>query len=173
MKPRWWALILLTFAWRSAVFAGASEYEVKAAYVFNFAKFIEWPKAEASDSLSICVYGKDPFGGFLDQTVRGKLAHGLPIVVRRLRAGDESWDRCQVLFFGGGAQTESMLARLQGRSILTVGESDRFAESGGMIGLYVDQGRVHFDINLTAVGAARLQASSRLIEIGRVVGPKK
>jgi hypothetical protein len=173
MTLRRWALALPSLAFCSTLYAGTSEYEVKAAYVYNFAKFIDWPKTESPDSLAICVYGKDPFGGFLDQTVRGKLAHGLPIVVRRLRAGDESWDGCQVLFFGAGTRIEPALARLQGHSILTVGESDNFAGSGGMIGLVVDQGRVRFDINLAAVGAARLQASSRLIEIGRVVGPRK
>ena len=153
--------------------ASTPEYAVKAAYLYNFAKFTEWPNIEPPGSLTVCIYGKDPFGGFLDEAVRGKQAHGLPVLIRRLRSGDESLDGCQILFVSSSARIESILSLLQGRSILTVGESIGFSERGGMIGLVMDHGGVRFDINLAAVAAARLQVSSRLIEIGRVVGPKK
>ena len=166
-------MALLVIGWCGTLIAGTPEYAVKAAYLFNFAKFTEWPDGVQPGSLTVCVYGKDPFGGFLDEAVQGKQAHGLPVLIRRLPAGDAPFDGCQVLFFGGTARIESALSRLQGKSILTVGESDGFSERGGMIGLAVDQGTVHFDLNLTAIAAARLQVSSRLIEIGRVVGSRK
>ena len=173
MTARTTVLAVLAIAWCGTLAAGTPEYAVKAAYLYNFAKFTEWPNTEQPGSLTVCLYGKDPFGGFLDEAVRGKQAHGLPVLIRRLPAGDEHLDGCQVLFFSSTARIESALSRLQGRSILTVGESDDFSERGGMIGLVVDHGSVRFDINLAAIAAARLQMSSRLIEIGRVVGSRK
>ena len=166
-------LIVLVIISYGTLTAGAPEYAVKAAYLYNFAKFTEWPNTEQPAGLTVCVYGKDPFGGFLDEAVRGKQAHGLPVLIRRLPAGDEHMDGCQVLFLSGTARIESALKRLQGQSILTVGDSDGFSELGGMIAQIMDHGSVRFDINLAAIAAARLQISSRLIEIGRVVGSKK
>jgi hypothetical protein len=175
MSSRALLLALLGVTFGATLIGGSSEYEVKAAYVYNFAKFVEWPSSESLGDVTICVYGKDPFGGFLEQAVRGKLAHGRPLVIRRLPIGDQSWDGCQVLFLGlkNGPRIEPILRQLQGRSILTIGELDGFAEGGGMLGLRFDSGNVRFDINLAAIAAARLQASSRLIELGRVVGPRK
>src|SRR5690242_18309405 len=111
------------------LYAGTSEYEMKAAYLYNFVKFVEWPRVEVSENLAICIYGKDPFGGFLDEAVHGKLAHGLPIVIRRLRTESDSITGCHVLFISGNSvgRIEQALGRVQGRSVLTVGESDGFA----------------------------------------------
>ena len=173
MTTRTIVLTVLATAWCGTLTAGTPEYAVKSAYLYNFAKFTEWPNSEQPGSLTMCVYGKDPFGGFLDEAVRGKQAHGLPVLLRRLPAGDELLDGCQVVFLSNTARIEPALSRLQGRSILTVGESDGFSERGGMIGLVMDHGSVRFDINLAAIAAARLQVSSRLIEIGRVLGSKK
>jgi len=173
MTRRGTVVALLGIAWGGALVAGTSEYAVKAAYLYNFVKFTEWPNTGPAGSLTVCLYGKDPFGGFLEEATRGKQAHGLPVLIRRLPGGDEPLDGCQVLFFGNTARIEAALSRLQGHSILTVGESDGFSERGGMIGLVVDHGSVRFDINLAAIAAARLQVSSRLIEIGRVVGSRK
>src|SRR5450755_267106 len=100
MTARNTILTVLAIAWCRSLAAGTAEYAVKAAYVYNFAKFTEWPNAEPLGSLTVCLYGKDPFGGFLDEAVRGKQAHGLPILIRRLPAGDANFDECQVLFFG-------------------------------------------------------------------------
>ena len=173
MTARNTVLTVLAIVWCRPLDAGTAEYAVKAAYVYNFAKFTEWPNAGPSGSLTVCLYGKDPFGGFLDEAVRGKQAHGLPILIRRLPLGVEDLDGCQVLFFSSTARIEPALSGLQGRSILTVGESAGFSERGGMIGLVMEHGSVRFDINLAAIAAARLQVSSRLIEIGHVVGSRK
>jgi hypothetical protein len=173
MTRRTTIVTLLAIAWYGKLTAGTPEYAVKAAYLYNFAKFTEWPNTEQPRSLTVCIYGKDPFGGFLDEAVRGKQAHGLPFLIRRLPAGDEHPDGCQILFFGSTARIESALSRLQGRSILTVGESDGFSERGGMIGLVTDHGSIRFDINLAAIAAAGLRVSSRFIEVGHVVGSRK
>ena len=158
----------------SGVSGSAPEYEVKAAYVYNFAKFIEWPSEDQLRSVVICIYGRDPFGGFLDEAIRGRQIHCLPVRLRRL---DEksSLENCQVLFVGvaGTAQREAALKSVQGRSTLTIGESESFAESGGMIGLVRDRDRVLFDINIDAITAAHLHVSSHLIQVARVVKGKK
>ncbi len=148
---------------------------MKAAYLYNFVKFVDWPEGGPPAAFTICVYGKDPFGGILDDAVRGRVAHGLPLRVRRLTTRDEGWDGCQVIFFGmqRAANLVPVLARLEGRGVLTVGDSEGFAEAGGMLGLVVDHDRVRFEINLDALAAARLKASSRLIDIGRVVRTKR
>src|SRR5205809_557895 len=75
--------------------AGPPEYQVKAAYVFNFAKFVEWPKTDSLGSLGICIYGKDPFDGFLDEAVRGKLVHGLPIAVNPMSPRQQRGAGCK------------------------------------------------------------------------------
>lgn len=165
-------MTLLAITGSVVLAAGKPEYSVKAAYLCNFAKFTEWP-AEPSGSLTVCVYGKDPFGGFLENALNGKQAHGVPFSIKRLPRGDEPPDGCQVLFISRSAQAEPVLSRLQGRSILTVGESKDFSEQGGMIGLVMENGTVGFNLNLAAIAAAHLQVSSRLIEIGHVVRPRK
>ncbi len=163
MRFRSSILALLCIGWGSTLVAGTSEYEVKAAYLYNFAKFIDWPRDTQLSSVTICVYGKDPFGGFLDEAVRGKVVRGLPLVIRRLPLGAEISDGCQVLFLGvnGAPRIEPILKQVKGRSIVTISESDGFAERGGMIGLVLDHDRVVFDINLTAFAASGLRASSR------------
>ena len=155
----------------AAAFSATPEYEVKAAYIYNFAKFFEWPRNESASSFTVCIYGKDPFQGYLEDAARNKFVKDLPFVIRRLAEKNESWDECQMLFIGltTVARTEAVLAHVQGRSIVTIGESDSFTEKGGMIGLVVDQGRVRFDINLAVITAAHLQVSSRLLALGRTV----
>lgn len=168
------AVALSVFA--LTAFAGATrEYEVKAAYVYNFARFTDWPSTGQLNAMTICVYGKDPFAGLLDDVVTGKTAHGVPMLVRRISPG-ETVESCQVLFLSStvsNAQINTVLSRTEGRPILTIGESRSFAEHGGMLGLVVEEDHVRFDINITAIAAAHLRASSRLIELGRVVGAKR
>jgi len=152
---------------------GPPEYQVKAAYIYNFAKFVEWPNQSQAKNLAICVSGSDPFGGVLEGMVQGKVVHGLSVQVKHV--GDTGdWDECQILFFGGAGngRIEAALHRLRGHSILTIGEARSFAERGGMIGLVIENGRVRFEINTAAVEAAHLQISSHLLEVGRVVNAK-
>ncbi len=170
------AVLLLALAFHLHLVGGSSEYEVKAAYVYNFTKFIEWPSPRLVSGLTICLCGKDSLAGFLDEAVRGKSTHGLPITIRRISPREGGWEECHVLFFGGdirAAQVETMLKRLQGRSVLTIGESVGFAAKGGMLELFVDHDRVRFEVNVPAITAAQLRASSRLIELSRVAGGGK
>jgi hypothetical protein len=162
-------LLLLTGSlWAS----GASpEYAVKAAYIYNFVRFTEWPKSAEPATLTVCIYGKDPFGERLAEMLQGKLVHGQSITLRALPVGTGDWDGCQAVFFGVSSREsiDAALKALRGRPILTIGESKSFAEIGGMIGFVVEDGRVRFEVNMAAITAAGLQISSGVAEVGRVV----
>jgi hypothetical protein len=151
------------------------EYQVKAAFLFNFAKFVEWP-ADAfvgpEAPLVVCVMGKDPFGESLDQVVRGETVNGRPLAVRRTRQILEARS-CQIVFLAEserGRQNE-LLSSMDGASVLTVGEDDGFLSSGGIIRFVLEENRVRFEVNLAAAEANRLKLSSKLLRLARSVQP--
>ena len=151
------------------------EYQVKAAFLFNFAKFVEWP-ADAfdgpQDPVAICVMGKDPFGDSLDNVVRGETVNGRPLIVRRPRNPLETRD-CQIVFLARAerAWQDEILSSLEGEGILTVGEDDGFLTDGGIIRFVLEENRVRFDINLAAAEANRLKLSSKLLRLARAMYP--
>lgn len=152
--------------------APPDEYAVKAAFLYNFAKFVEWPQSafpELQAPLALCVLGADPFGRELDRAVRGKTAQGRPVVVRRL-AGPEVSDLCHVLFVASSERERfaEVLGGVAGRSVLTVGEEDDFARAGGMISFVVRDARVRFAIDLDAAERAGLKLSSRLLDLAEL-----
>ena len=151
----------------------AREYDLKAAFLFNFAQFVEWPAdafAETGSPITIGVLGLDPFGGRLDSLVAGERVGNRRLVVRRYRSVDEI-DACQILFIA--ASEDDQLARINKtlghRSILTVGETRDFTAHAGIIGLELSQRRVHLKINLGAATAARLTISSMLLRQAQIV----
>jgi len=147
------------------------EYAIKGAYVYNFAKFVEWPRGDLGASFTICIYGKNPLGGFLEEMVPGKLVHGLPVKIQRISVGEENWDACKLMFLGTANResVQNVLDRLRGRGVLTIGDTKAFAESGGMITFVLEGDRIRFDINLRAAENARLKISSKLLELARTV----
>ena len=151
----------------------ASEYQVKAVFLFNFAQFIDWPPEAFRDSaapLSICVLGPDPFGDFLDQTVRDERVGGRALQVQRYHSADEI-RTCHILFISRseGSSPEDILSGLRQRPILTVSDIDGFAERGGMIAFVTDRHRIRLKINAKAAGAAHLTISSKLLRVAEVV----
>ena len=156
-----------------ADFADVSEYDVKAAYLFNFAKFVEWPSdafRDPSEPISIAVVGDDPFDGALDRTLAGKTIRGRTLVAKRF-ATAANLEHCHILFIpeSEGGRTGEILARVLGTPTLTVGETERFAHDGGMVTLVVERSRVRFDIDLKAARDARLNPSSELLKVARTV----
>jgi len=148
---------------------GISEYEVKAAFLYNFAKFVEWPDP-ASGPIRLCVVGDDPFGNNLEETVRGKTISGQPIEIKRLNRGDNPRS-CQIAFISASERPlRAVLDLLQGASTLTVGESPNFAKDGGMINFVLEDKRVHFEINPAAAQREGLRISSKLLNLARIVG---
>jgi hypothetical protein len=154
--------------------APPSEYEVKAACIYNFAKFVEWPAAAQprdGDEFVITILGEDPFGGLLEETLRGKAVGQRRITVRRaVRAADLG--RSQILFVSDSeaGRLSEVLASLEGTAVLTVGEMDQFAERGGIIRLRTDRSRVRIDINVATAERAGLKISSELLKLARIVG---
>jgi hypothetical protein len=149
------------------------EYQLKAVFLFNFALFVEWPAgafATPDAPLVIGVLGEDPFGDYLDETVRGETVRNRPLLVRRYRRADEIAG-CQILFVNPGRDEtlESVLRSLKDGHILTVGEAEDFARRGGMIRFVTDRNRIRLHINLRAAEAADLKLSSRLLRPAQIV----
>ena len=142
--------------------AQPTEYQVKAAYLLNFTKFIEWPASDSGGPFTICVAGPDPFGTVLNHVVEGETVNGRRIVVRRLDA-DEEAPSCQMLYTGG-AQPPSA-----DPGVLTVGEGEAFVKKGGIIGFVIENRRVRFDINQRAAHRAGIALSSKLLSVARTV----
>jgi hypothetical protein len=149
--------------------AASLEYDVKAAFLLNFTKFVEWPPgafAAADAPLTICILGNDPFGRAIDQIVEGESVNGHKIAVERVR--DDQQKSCQVLYFGSDGSNPTTLSAA-GPAVLTIGEGDGFIHQGGIIGFVIDNRRVRFDINLKAATRARLKLSSKLLSVARSV----
>jgi hypothetical protein len=149
------------------------EYDLKAAFLFNFAQFVEWPRdcfADPAAPLVIGVLGEDPFGASLDEIVDGETVDDHPLVVRRFHSVDEIGS-CHILFISlsESARLEQVLKTLGHRSVLTVGEAKDFTARSGMIGFELAQRRVRLRINLTAANDARLTISSKLLRQAQIV----
>jgi len=166
-----WTARLLVAAWCPMLLAETgTEYEVKAAFLYKFANFVEWPADEGTSPLGICVLGQDPFGLALDRVVKGKFINGREFMIRRLRTNDVA-DDCHILFIGASEnrQLTQILNRLRGLPVLTVGDVAGFCENGGTINLVVSGKRVRLEINPASAERARLLLSSRLLSLARIV----
>jgi hypothetical protein len=151
------------------------EYQVKAAFLFNFAKFVEWPSEAFSDAnapLVITIFGDDPFNGSLE-AVKGKLVNNRKLAIRHVREIQDI-GKSNVLFVSPSAKKDlvSILAALQGQSVLTVGEVGIFTQSGGIINFLKEDNKVRFEVNVSAADRAGLKISSRLLALAKIVkGP--
>lgn len=150
---------------------GPLEYQVKAAFLLNFTKFVKWPPtafAAVDSPIAICLWGSDPFGKVLDQIVAEEVVDGRKVIVRRIKEAPVP-HACQALFVNGtGKDVPGGLAGL-GPGVLTVGEGEGFVRRGGMIGFVVENRRVRFGINESAAEAAGLKLSSKLLNVARSV----
>jgi hypothetical protein len=155
-----------------------SEYEVKAAFLFNFSKFVEWPEgtfAGAADRITICILGQDPFGTLLEDAVRDKRVNGREISIQKT-ASVSRVAGCHVVFIASSEQDrlDEILGRLVDRPLLTVSDAESGAERGAIIGLTVDDKRVRFEVNLNAARRARLKLSSQLLKVAvRLIGQRE
>jgi len=152
----------------------ASEYQVKAAYVFNFLKFVEYPDDAFPDPIApivIGVVGDNSFGNALAQVAIGKTVQGRDLVIRVYR-DTESLRGAQILFISGSERNKlpQILAGLHGASVLTVADMDGFLDAGGMVQFFFEHDRVRFAINLDTAAEARLKMSSKLLSLAKVVG---
>lgn len=147
----------------------ADEYQVKAAFIFNFAKFVEWPSDAFGDggALVVGVVGDDPFGGALDR-LNGNTVNGRRLRIKRLR-WDDNLRTCQILFISNseGRHLGKIMESTRGTSVLTIGEMPQFNQSGGMIRFVIQNDKVRFEINAAAAGQARLRISSKLLALSK------
>ena len=154
------------------------EYEVKAAFLYHFAHLVDWPAPSAPGApFVIAVVGFDPFGAALDEVLAGRSVRGQPVRIQRF-ADATQIDRAPIhmLFVGQGGDKHARraLSAVAGQPVLTVGESQRFAQRGGMIRFRVTaEGRVAFDINLRRAEQSGLHLSSQLLKLARIVGPPR
>jgi hypothetical protein len=152
----------------------ASEYQLKAVFLFNFTQFVEWPPesfAESGAPLIIGILGDDPFGAYLDETVRGEMVNGRPLVVQRYRRVDDI-KNCHVLFVSRSEAEHltQVLSSLKGRSILTVSDLDGFTRNGGVIRFATVANKIRLRISLDAAQSAKLMISSKLLRPAEIVG---
>ncbi len=164
------AVLLLASASGHAQEGQPSEYQVKAAFVYHFAQLVSWPPsafAEPKSPMVIGVLGENPFGNLLESSVRGKTINGHPLTVREVRSPAEATNRCHVLFISSSEKRRlgEIFTGLQGSSLLTVGETDRFTEMGGMINFIREGTKIRFQINDTAARSAGLKVSSKLLAL--------
>jgi hypothetical protein len=150
-----------------------SEYLVKAAFIYNIAQFIEWPAEAFSRQdapIVIGIVGKDPFGEAIDKTLADKKARGRPFVVRRL-ASDPSVRECHILFVSSSESgtLEMLKEYIKSAPVLTVGDTEGFAADGGVVNLVLNNNKVGLEINVAAAKLARLNISSKLLSLAKIV----
>ena len=149
------------------------DQKVKAAYLYNFAKFVEWPPESAtpnSNALAVCVLDDEAFAEVVEQTVRGKTANGRPFVVRR-NPEPQQIRSCHILFIGAVERKRwgRLVEAVAGSGVLTVSDTDRFTHIRGIINFIVEGNRIQFEVNVDAVARSGLRISSRLLQVARVV----
>lgn len=149
----------------------AGEYQLKAAFLYNFAKFIDWPSKafpSANTPFTFCVLGADPFGADLERTINNETLGGRQTVIRRLKRQQDA-ETCHILFISGSEKESvgQILGTLKNTTILTVSEFDSFTQHGGMINLYMKENRIRFEINVAPAEHVGLRISSKLLKLAK------
>jgi len=154
----------------------SSEHRVKAAFLYNFAKFVRWPAesfGSPEDPIILCILGVNPFGEAL-KTIKNKVVRGRPLLIRKIRetgkTGAEKIKDCHILFISI-SETKNIpgiLSAIRGRPIMTVSDMERFARHGGVIALFRMKNNIRFEINLEAARQNNLKISSRLLKLARI-----
>jgi hypothetical protein len=147
--------------------------QVEAVFLFNFTQFVSWPaNAFATDTspLVLCVLGEDPFGSYLDETIRDERIGARALALRRYSRIEDAGD-CHILFISRSeaANLAAILQWLNGRSILTVSDAEDFGRRGGMVRFVVEEGRVRLRVNVAAAQAVELTISSKLLRVADIV----
>ena len=163
--------LLLTPGGGRAQEAQPSEYQVKAALIFAFAKFVEWPPATFADTkspLCIGVLGDNPFGADLERTVQDKMLNNRPLAIKECRTLEEA-KKCHVLFISTSEKKRfpEIFDGLAEAHVLTVGETENFVKSGGAINFFREGNRFRFEINDAAAKKAGLKVDSKLLGLGK------
>lgn len=154
----------------------SKEYQIKAAFLYNFTQFVEWPSEaflKEDSPLVIGLLGEDPFGAYLEETVRGEEINGHPLVVQRYRNVEEI-KPCHILFINltKPDQLKQVFASLKTQHVLTVSDVNNFTRLGGMILFFIENNKTRLRINLEAAKDADLTISSKLLRLAEIVTPQ-
>jgi hypothetical protein len=175
----WLMLFLLLPGGGTSLFAQATskEYQIKAAFLFNFMQFVEWPPTvfkSADDPFRIGVLGQDPFNAALEETVQGETISNHKIIVEHAMQVDDL-KNCQLIFISKSEKKRvtEILSALDDKPILTVSEIDGFAERGGGINFYLEGNKVRFEVNPDAARRDGLKVSSQLLSLGKIIETAK
>jgi hypothetical protein len=183
LASRMWnffGLVLVITAW---VLAGSTlraraqssfdrEYLIKAAFLYNFLRFVEWPAEvlpEGTGTITVCLVGEDPFGEALE-SIKGKTVKNKDLVIRRVQAL-QSLGACQLLFVSSSEKNRlpEIIGAVKGRAVLTVGELEGFTQRGGIVRFLIESNNVRFEINPDVAERMGLKISSRLLNLAKVV----
>lgn len=163
------SLSLVSLVPASSLADNISEYTIKAAFIYNFARFTEWP--DESDELKVCVYGDDPFGPAIDK-LSGERIKGRTIEVVRTKSINDV-KSCHIAFMNIIPPERRLFARalrdIQGASVLTISDAEGVIDFGVMIGLRIDNDKVAFDVNHTVAKASNIGISAKLLRLAKVV----
>jgi YfiR/HmsC-like len=148
------------------------ENQVKATFIYNFSRFIEWPAGtftSGRSSLTVCVLGNNPFGGALD-SIEGKNVQGRKIEIEHLTSFSKS-DACQILFISSSEREhlKEILESAKHSRILTIGEISQFTQNGGVVALAMRKDRIHFSVNLDAANETGVKISSTVLRLATIV----
>jgi hypothetical protein len=152
-----------------------SEYEVKAVFIYNLAKFVEWPDKSLDNisTLNLYILGDDPFENDMD-AIRNKLIKGKKVVIKQIDSPD-ALKNAGILFISSSEkeQLRDILKGISGLPILTVGDTQSFAQRGVMVNFYLENNKIRFEINLEAANLAGLKINSNLLRMGTIIAPPK
>jgi hypothetical protein len=151
----------------------AKEYRIKAAFLFNFAQYVEWPPDTfkgANSPLTYCTIGDDPFQGVLDESLNAKAVGTRPLRVQHLKQA-ENFQGCQILFIGANEKKRitAVLETLKKSPVLVVGESNHFVQQGGTVGFLSEDNTIRFEVNLDVAQRAGLNISATLLSVAKTV----
>lgn len=174
----WMSVVLLlgTLA-ASADSPVSKEYQIKAAFLYNFAKFVDWPPEHLPAPpapIVIGVFGKNPFGSELENVVRNRKINDRELVVKAVNSAEEARGT-DILFFSAAEDERAaqLIEQLRGAGVLTVGEGDEFGVHGGMIRFRLEGDKVRFEINEVSVEQNGLKISAQLLKLATVVHKRK
>lgn len=156
-----------------AEFQQATEYQLKAALLYNFAKFVEWPAKRFPNSqspLHLCVLGEDPFRDDLERTIKNETVGGRTVAIRRFGKIPDR-ELCHILFISASEKERlgGILASLKQSTVLTVADVEGFTQLGGIIEFIIEERKIRFEINIDAADQAGLRISSKLLKLARIV----
>jgi hypothetical protein len=166
-------VIVLGLVVTAALQGQVDEYQVKAFFLYNFTRYVEWPSQSfnsPNDPIEICILKQNPFGNALEEAISGKVVEGRTLVVRQITDIPPKC-KCHILFVNASerARFRSICGTVRGSGILTVGETQEFTNDGGVITFKLEDGKVRFEINVKAAGQEHLYISSNLLSVAQIV----